>query len=165
MGVLCEVFIADRYRALKYNFEGECKCKSGRSCKCWDKYASETYDRVESHRVYDHDFAQLLSILRGKKHKDSVIKEFKMIKQFSEEGPWIQKVPADLPTLLVELPKEELKSIAKTWSELKNEASPIPTETTNIKPNKLIRDYLKLLRKLCKKSVETELSMYLWTCL
>src|ERR1017187_5929191 len=112
MGVLCEVFIADRDRALKYGFRDECECENWQSCRCWDELASETYDHVESHRVYDKDFA-LLSILRGKKHKDSVSKEFKMIKQYSDEGPWIQKVPADLPKLLANLTKEELKSMAK----------------------------------------------------
>jgi hypothetical protein len=164
MGVMCEVFIANRERALKYSFCGECKCESWRSCKCWDEYAAETYDHVASHRVYDYDFAQLLSVLRGKKHKDAVVKEFKVIKKFSEEGPWIQKVPMDLPELLASLTSDELKAVAKKWAELKvlSLAFPIPKDK---KFNKLILDYLKLLHKLSKKSVKLEQPMYLWTCL
>src|ERR1700733_1461177 len=135
MGVLCDIYIADRERAMKYNFRGECKCKSRQSCKCWDEYALVTYDRVESHRIYDYNFAQLLSILRGKRHRDSVTKEFKMIKPFSDEGPWIQKVPDDLPKLLAAATTEELKSITETWVELINDMWPASIN------NKLALDY------------------------
>src|SRR5689334_7951933 len=92
MGVQCEVYIADRNRAMKYNVPGECKCKDWRRCKCWDF--------IPSWRIYDNDFAELLFILRGEGDRDSVIEEFKMIKQFSDQGPWIRKVPDDLPKLL-----------------------------------------------------------------
>jgi hypothetical protein len=87
-----------------------------------------------------------------------------VIKKFSEEGPWIQKVPMDLPELLASLTSDELKAVAKKWAELKvlSLAFPIPKDK---KFNKLILDYLKLLHKLSKKSVKLEQPMYLWTCL
>lgn len=160
--MLCDVFIADRERALNYRFRGECKCKSWRRCKCWDAYGKDTYDHVNSHRVYDNDFAQLLSILRGKEHRDSVIKEFKMLKEFSEEGPWIQKVPKDLPILLAKVTNAQLKTIAKEWSEIFLETYPIAPRANY---DKVILEYLKLLQKLCKKAVKEEQGMYLWTCL
>lgn len=161
MGVLCDIYIADRERAKKYSFRGECacECKSRRVCKCWDEFAPETYDCIESHRIYAHNFAQLLSVLRGKRYRDEMNSEFKMIKQFSDEGPWIQKVPDDLPKLLATKTTAELKSINKAWIELMSEMWPIPTK------NQVILDYLKLLQNLCKLSLEKKKSMYLWTCL
>jgi hypothetical protein len=158
MGVLCDVYIADPERAPKYDFRGKCKCKDLQSCKCWDQFAFETYDRVDSHRIYDRDFAKLLSVLRGKRHRDSVIKEFEMIKE-SDGGPWIQKVPNDLPKLLAEATIKELGTINESWVELMNDGQPFPIE------DNLALDYLKLLQKLCKKSVIKEQSMYLWTSL
>jgi len=157
MGVLCDVYIADRKRAPKYNFSGKCNCKNWQSCKCWDEYKPETYEYIDSHRIYAHDFAQLLSILRGKKYKAEANEEFKIINQVSDEGPWIQKVPADLPKLLAALTKEELKPVAKLWGAQISPGEPVPT--------KVILDYLKLLRKLCQKSIELKQNMYLWTCL
>ncbi len=158
MGVLCDVFIADEERALKYCFRGKCKCKNWVSCKCWDEYESTTYHHIDSHGVYDRDFAHLLSILRGKKRGISLMKEFKMIKQFSKQGPWIQTVPEDLPNLLAEQGKDELKCIAKEWSDRYTEVSAHPDE-------KSILSYLKLLQKLCKKSIRLNQKMYLWTSL
>lgn len=158
MGVLCEVYIADRKRFKQYSFRDECDCKSWKSCKCWDEFAAETYDHIDNHRVYDYNFAQLLSILRGKKHRDSVLKEFRLL-EVSEAGPWIQKVPADLPKLLAQAKAEDLKSIADAWCTLMNDVGMGRVE------NKLILDYLKKLQKLCKKAVTKEQNMYLWTCL
>lgn len=160
MGVQCEVYIANRDRAKKYCVRGECECKSRRICKCWDEYASETYDYIENHRIYTSDFAQLLSVLRGKKYREEVYKEFKMIRQFSDEGPWIEKVPEDLPKLLAATTTKELKSVNKAWVELMSVRCRIP-----VKDRVIFLDYLKLLQDLCKKSVEKRQSMYLWTCL
>ena len=156
---MCDVYIADQDGALKYDFRGECKCKNWQSCKCWDEFAFETYDRVGSHRIYDRDFAKLLSVLRGKRHRDSLIKEFKLINESSNTGPWIQKVPNDLPQLLAEATIKELKSISESWVELMNDEQPFPIE------NSLALDYLKLLQKLSKKSVKKKQPMYLWTSL
>lgn len=151
MGVQCEVYIADRNRAMKYNCPGECKCKDWRRCKCWDF--------IPSWRIYDSDFAELLFILRGKGDRDSVIEEFKMVKKFSDEGPWIRKIPDDFPKLLAVATTKDLKTIAKAWVGLMNEVNPVPER------KETIPDYLALLQPLCKKSVEKKQSMYLWTCL
>lgn len=159
MGVLCEVFISDAKRAKKYCFRGECQCVDWQSCNCWDEYDSKTYDYIENHRIYEHNFAQLLSVLRGKKYLAEMKKEFKKIKQYSDEGPWIQKVPDDLPRLLVDSTTEELKVVTKAWVGLMSEMYPLPVK------DKVFLDYLKLLQKLSKKSVEKKQSMYLWTCL
>jgi hypothetical protein len=159
MGVLCDVYIADRNRFLKYNFRGDCDCVNWQSCRCWDEYSPATYNCILSRRVYVHDLAQLLSVLRGKKHRDCVVAEFKMIKEFSQDGPWIYKVPIALPRLLAAASTKQLLFINEAWAELAN-------QTYRHKPvdDKLILDYLKLLRKLCKKSVDKKQSMYLWTC-
>lgn len=161
MGVLCEVYIADRKRALTYSFRGECKCIFWYECKCWNEFASETYDHIDNHRIYTQDFAQLLSILRGKKqHPDAVCDEFKMLKEFSDDGSpyaWIQKVPPDLPKLLAVLTTEELKPTSKKWAELLSENYREPVD------KKLILDYLKLLHTLSQKSLKKRQSMYLWT--
>lgn len=160
MGVQCEVFIASRDRAKKYSFRGECECKSVRTCECWEEFASETYDYIENHRIYTDDFAQLLSVLRGKKNSKVMREEFKAVKKFSEEGPWIEKVPDDLPKLLSTKTKKELTSINKTWVELMSKRYPIPT-----KDRVIFFDYLILLQSLCQKSIEKKQGMYLWTCL
>jgi hypothetical protein len=70
MGVLCEVYIADRKRAPKYSFRDQCSCKNWQSCKCLSEHASKTYEHIESHGIYAHNFAQLLSILRGNKYAE-----------------------------------------------------------------------------------------------
>jgi hypothetical protein len=159
MGVLCDVYIADRKRALKYSFRSKCDCTNWQRCKCWAEYAPKTYDCIESHRLYDHDFAQLLSVLRGKTYRLSLDEEFNLIKEFSKNGPWIQKVPIDLPKLLAAEPIKELEPITEAWVELMDGNAPQPIDET------MILDYLKLLHKLCKKSVKKKQSMYLWTCL
>ncbi|HEY9731187.1 MAG TPA: hypothetical protein V6C89_04710 [Drouetiella sp.] len=158
MGVLCEVYIADRKRFKQYNFRDECNCKNLYRCKCWDEFAAETYDHIDNHRVYDRNFAQLLSVLRGKKHRDSVLKEFKLLEN-SEEGPWIQKVPADLPKLLAQATVEDLKTIADAWCKLIDDVGEGPVE------KKLFLDYLRKFQKLCKKAITKKQDMYLWTSL
>ncbi|HEY9789377.1 MAG TPA: hypothetical protein V6D22_03190 [Candidatus Obscuribacterales bacterium] len=167
MGAFCEVYIADRKRALQYNFVGECKCKSRRDCECWDEYDSQTYDHLQSQRVYDTNLAQLLSVLRGKKHSESVVKEFKLLKQSSENGPWIQKVPNDLPKLLAATPADELKAISKAWAALFQEgyAAYYPIKKLTTSNTAPFLRYLKSLQKLCKKSIKNKQGMYLWTCL
>ena len=160
MGVLCDVYIADQERAMKYSFRGKCKCKSWKTCKCWDEYDPKTYDCIESRRIYTDDFAQLLSILRGKMHNQSAVKEFEMVEQFSDMGPWIQKVPDDLARLLAAATSEELRSITEKWIKTMKMLGPKRSENIS-----LILDYLKLLQDLSEKSIKKEQKMYLWTCL
>lgn len=158
MGVLCDVYIADKKRAKKYSFRGDCDCSNSNDCTCWDEFSFETYDHIDSHRIYTHDFALLLSVLRGKKYRESVEKEFKFLVE-SENGPWIQKVPDDLPKLLAPATATELKSIADAWCHSLSDDGQFPVE------KKLFLNYLKLFQKLCKKSIAKEQNMYLWTCL
>lgn len=138
MGVLCEVFLAESDKqALTYDYDLE---------------------HLESHRIYDYDFACLLSVLREKKHTDKVLKQFKVLGTPDNNGPWIQRVPADLPELLAPVTAADLKNVCKDWHNLMSYEH-------DVGPLTPVRSYLTKFQKMCKSALKTKRKVYLWTSL
>jgi hypothetical protein len=101
--------------------------------------------------------AQILAVLRGTPYHVSLIGEFPLVDEKTEDGPWTVKVPDDMVTRLAELQDVEVQTQSVAWAvETKEELAWTPVEFEPI-----VRDLVRLARAARADGK----SMYLWNCL
>jgi len=103
-------------------------------------------------------FSILLCILTGREWKVSVVDEFELVNEQSEDGPWTYQVPQQLIDKVVQLESEDLKQVAEAWmvaAEL-NRSGWKKSDVDAVLPE---------IVSLAKRSKAEGKQLYLWTSL
>lgn len=97
----------------------------------------------------------LLCILRGDDYGETVLEEFPLLAQASEDGAWVFAVPQDLVTALHQSDDAQIPTIVTEW--LKSE------EMQNANYN--VENFLRDLKNLVTEAVSQQKSVLMWMCL
>lgn len=141
MGLLSAFFIAKAEDAASYGSEhpypaGDC---------CQYKHLSPL------------QAAQILAVLRRIPYDVSLLDEFPLVHQESEDGPWTAKVPDDMTAALAELKESAISAQALAWSEATKEE--LAWNASDFDP--IVRDLVRLARTARASGK----SLFLWNCL
>ena len=101
--------------------------------------------------------AQILAVLRGTEYDLSLLDEFPLAYEASEDGPWTVQLPDDMVSRLAELNDSDVAPQALAWArETEEELGWGAAEFESI-----VRDLIRLARAARASGK----SMYLWNCL
>jgi hypothetical protein len=141
MGILSDFFIANPASASSYD--------SGQG-------VPET-DRTQWKGITPLQAAQMLAVLRRVPYDITLIRDFPLVHEDGEDGPWTQECPDDFVELLAIQVESDVPKVAAAW------ASATSTElgwsAMDFKP--IVADLIRLARQ-AKSSGK---SLYLWNCL
>ena len=139
MGLLSDFFIADGSPAPKYE-GGE---------------AFDDADKCQFKGLTPLQGGQFLAVLRGKKYKVEMVREFKLVTPEDAED-WTMTVPPDFVNGLAKLKPDEISGLAAKFA--KATAEELGWSADDFVP--IITD----LSGLARRALEKGKTMYLWNC-
>jgi hypothetical protein len=141
MGLLSDFFVAKPADAATYG--GEEPYPSSECCQ---------YKHLSPLQA-----AQFLAVLRRTPYHVSLLSEFPLVHQESEDGPWTVQLPEDMTAALAELKDGDVASQARAWSEATREE--LAWDAAAFEP--IVHDLIRLAR-IARRSSR---SLFLWNCL
>jgi hypothetical protein len=101
--------------------------------------------------------AQILAVLRGVPYDVSLLGEFPLVHQVSQDGPWTAKMPDDMVARLAQLRDNEIGPQSLAWAQATQEE--LAWDASDFEP--IVRD----LARLAQAAQTSGKSVYLWNCL
>jgi hypothetical protein len=141
MGLLSDFFIAEPVDATTYG--GEDPYPAADCCQYKDLSPLQA--------------AQILAVLRGVPYDVSLLNEFPLVHEETDEGPWTVKIPDDMVAALAQLKESDLGAQSLAWSEATKEE--LNWDAAEFEP--IVRDLIRLARAARGSGK----SLFLWNCL
>ena len=143
MGVLTDLVVADES-------EAEELAASISPLERWPGIDAKGIDPVK--------LGKLLSILAGESYSHSIPGEFSEIAAFSDDGPWVLRVPPRLVLSLSEIGDADVRRISTQWfagEEFAHSGYDLA----------ITEEVVTSLRELSKKATAERKEMLMWMCL
>ena len=142
MGVLTDLIIADESQA-------EAVCKT--------IVPSETWPGIDAKGIDQVILGMLLSIITNQPYQNSMVDEFDLLYEGSDDGPWVYRIPDRLVVPLAELAGEAFEGTAQKWSQI-DEFAPDRWQ---------LQDVSTVLREICdlaRQAREQKKALLMWIC-
>jgi hypothetical protein len=118
----------------------------------------QTWPGIDAKGIEHVKLGQLLSILANEPFRTTVVDEFTLLHEASDDGPWVYRIPDRLIDYLTELDPSELDRIASQWSQIEEFA-------LDVWPPDEVASVLAKLHSLARKARDTDKDLLMWVSL
>jgi hypothetical protein len=118
----------------------------------------ETWPGIDAKGIDHVKLGRLLSILTGEQFNMSVIDEFTLLQEASDDGPWVYQIPHRLIDHLARLDIHELDGITNQWSLIEE-------FSLDAWPPDVVASVLSQLHSLAGKAKDAGKDLLMWVSL
>lgn len=123
-----------------------------------DDIPAELFPCVEAKWIGPVEYGTLQNILLGTDVQDAIAQQASLVRDTSDDGPWITRVPDLLVDALADMTQGRTRQVAASWSATESfQASGFPVGD--------LEEVLTDLSQLAKEARMIRKGLFVWTCL